>query len=132
MSTTGDGAGVKITLDFLPPEECSPKWHGPKSKQSKAKRVTREATCMAAKSVAAEPLEYVYVDILCVCATEQYRDPDNWGVRCEPIINGLRDAGVIKFNDIRHLILRVHFKVDEAGAPKTIITVSKVGGNKND
>jgi len=116
-----------IILPFLPPKELSPNGRYHWGAKSRVSSKVRRDTELIAKSYEVDfPLyDTAHLDILCVCAEERRRDPDNWGARCKPIIDGLRDAKVIKADDYKHLSIKVRFEVDKDRAPLTEITVTE-------
>ncbi len=81
---------------------------------------------MSAKQARFDPCTYAYVHYHVISACNGRRDDDNYYARCKPFLDGLRDAGVIKDDDHKHVRLSISHEVDKTRAPMTIITVTRV------
>jgi hypothetical protein len=98
---------LKIEIEHLPYPELSPNWRGHWSEIARGKKVARdEAGWLAASQWKGQkPMMYAMISYEFTVKLERERDNDNLIAACKPFQDGLIDAGVIFFDDAKHLKL---------------------------
>ena len=75
-----------------------------------------------------QALEYALMELEFVFAVERIRDEDNHRARMKPGVDALVKAGIILYDDLKHLTCsKMTFTVSKERAPMTIIKI-KAGG----
>jgi hypothetical protein len=118
-----------ITLNCLPPKECSP--NARPNIYARARAVRDFRVLVKSAAVDQMPPSWIAPDkasvkLTIVCREERIRDADNWLCRFKPGMDGLVDAEVLRADDVNHLtVTGIAFVVDAETAPKTIIEIQK-------
>ena len=118
-----------VTVHQLPPKEYSPNWRGHWADRKRAgdsygNEVYFEAVNLR-NLVNWQALEFASVNVEIVFAEERIRDEDNHRARFKPGMDALVKAGIIQFDDMKHIDTRITFSVDKERAPMTIITITR-------
>lgn len=129
---------MRITVDQLPPRECSPNWRGHWSQEYRAAKAFREAVyyeSVAARNTLrgpwatpAHPFRKARLDLTFIFNHWQGRDEDNMRARFKPGQDALVQAQLIANDTPEYLELgSIEFVIDRRQAPKTIIDLKEVG-----
>jgi len=120
-----------ITVRQLPPKEYSPNARVHWVDRKRAGDAYAKEVYLVAVSernrLDWQLLEFASINVEIVFAEERIRDEDNHRARFKPGLDALTTAGIIGFDDMKHIDCRISFSVDKERAPMTIITVSKKG-----
>lgn len=121
---------MRIEIDRLPPEECSPNYRGHWAKRHRASReyttaVFYMAIDMRNRLKAKGEFKCIRVarlDVTLIFPELRVRDDDNLWTRFKPGRDALVRAGLIEADDMEHLhIGTMNVIIDSDMAPKTII-----------
>lgn len=131
---------MRIEVPFLPPAECSPNARVHWSDRYKTSSPYQSSVFYCAVDArnrlyhrprrigdSDPPFDRARLDLTFVVANRRSRDEDNWRARFVPGQNALVQAGLIPDDMPAHLVLgEIHFEVDKARAPLTIIDLVAV------
>ena len=131
---------IIIEVNSLPPVEFSPNarvhWAkrykaGKQYKQEVYYNALQAITSLSKKESSLLPLPYAEMSLLFVVGEERIRDENNWVARFKPGQDALIFAGIIAFDDMKHLKCKsISFEVNRGKAPKTIIKIKEVSNDK--
>ena len=126
---------MKIEIEALPPEEWSPNWRGSPIERYRAGKMYQQMvfySCVSARNLAMRqpggwvPFQVARLDLTFVFREHRERDEDNLRARFKPGQDSLVQAGFIKTDTQRHLILGdINILVDPDRAPLTIIELEE-------
>jgi len=120
-----------INIPQLPPAEYSPNARVHWAQRYKVGKAYKKAVYYEAVDARNKAdwkaLEYAELELEFIVAEERIRDADNWIARQKPGTDALVDAGIILYDDLRHLTCKgIKFTVDKERAPMSVITVKEV------
>jgi len=129
---------VRITVDQLPPVECSPNWKGHWSQQYLAAKMYQAAVyyeCVNVRNTLrgpwatpAHPFRKARLDLVFIFNHWRGRDEDNMRARFKPGQDALVQAHLIADDSPEYLELgSIEFVIDRRQSPKTIIDLKEVG-----
>ncbi len=115
-----------LTLNHLPEHELSPNARAHWSIKAQAARIARAESGWLAKSQwhDSKPMMLAEISYQFMCKLSRNRDHDNLVAACKSFQDGLIDAGVIAFDDSKHLTLG-RVDVLPGDTDQTIITVTE-------
>lgn len=128
---------LEIIVNQLPPEECSPNYHGHWRKRYQASKIYNAAVFYEAINKRNEelsksqkalfPFTKARVDVTLVFKDDRVRDEDNHRARFKPGLDALVDAAIILSDSHEYIELSaMQFEVDPGRAPMTIIKVTEL------
>ncbi len=133
---------MEIKVPMLPPAECSPNWRGHWAERYTASKGYKEAVGWSVKSEMQKvpyhkldsglylcefPWDKAEMSLTFVVKEERIRDEDNWRARFKPGQDALVEAGLLVYDDLKHLTIRgIEFKVDKDKAPQTVIEIHEI------
>lgn len=122
---------MKIEISALPPIEYSPNWRGSPFERHRAGKIYQQLvfySLVSTRNLAMRekrgwvPFERAIMDLTFVFPQQRDRDENNLRSRFKPGQDSLVQAGFIKTDTPRHLILgKIDMIVDSDRAPLTII-----------
>ena len=120
---------MKIEIPSLPPKEYSLNWRGHWATRYEAGKQFKADVHYCAlearnKMPDFQTIEFAEIKLTFVVKEDRVRDADNWLARMKPGADSLVDAGIIAYDDNKHLkITGIDFEVNPDKAPMTVIEV---------
>ena len=118
---------ITITIDHLPYPELNPTSRRHWSARSKASRIARDEVAWLCKAQWHDdkPMMKARISYEFLLKTQRVRDIDNLLAACKPFCDGLIDAGVIFYDDAKHLEYG-QVKATYTDKEQTIIKVQEI------